>query len=59
MDTELLKKYLDMFKISLIILGVGLLVGIFLLAKIVPSSITYFKNTTKIEEAGKTLATKE
>jgi len=51
MDKDLILKYLDMFKIALAIAVVALLIGIVLLANIIPSTITYFGNKRKFTEA--------
>lgn len=58
MDTELIKKYLDMFKIAIAIVVVAILTSVFLLIKIVPDSITYFGNKTKLSETETKLSAK-
>lgn len=59
MDTELIKKYLEMFKISLIIVAIALVTAIFLLVKIIPSTITYFENKSKLTQSEQKLETKK
>lgn len=59
MDIELIKKYLDMFKVALAIVVVALLVSIFLLIKIVPETIAYFGNQSKYSETETKLAAKK
>lgn len=59
MDTELIKKYLYMFKITLAIVVVAVLASIFLLSKIIPETISYFNNKTKLEETAKNLDLKK
>ncbi len=58
MDIEVIKKYLDMFKIALAIVVGALLVSIFLLIKIVPESIAYFGNHSKYAETENKLTVK-
>ncbi len=57
MDKELIKKYLEMFKVSLIILGVALLVSLILLTQIIPQTANYFGNKRKHTETQAKLAT--
>ncbi len=58
MDTELIKKYLDMFKIAIAIVVVAVLASVFLLAKIVPDTITFMGNKTKYSETENKLSAK-
>lgn len=50
MDKELILKYLNMFKISLAIVVIALLIGVVLLAGIIPSTLTYFANKKNLAE---------
>ena len=59
MDTELIKKYLDMFKIALIIALVAILGSIGLLIKIIPEIGKYFNNKNTYSKTEKELADKE
>ena len=59
MDTELIKKYLDMFKIALIIFVVAIVASIGLLAKIVPETLKYVNNKSNLEKTQKELTQKE
>ena len=59
MDTELIKKYLDMFKIALIIFIVAIVASIGLLAKIVPETLKYVNNKSNLEQTQKELTQKE
>lgn len=59
MDTELIKKYLDMFKIALIIFVVAIVASIGLLAKIVPETLKYVNNKSNLEQTQKELTQKE
>lgn len=58
MDTELIKKYLDMFKISLIVVAVTILAAIFLLTQIIPQAIAYGDNKKKVTTTENTLNSK-
>lgn len=58
MDTELIKKYLDMFKIAIAIVVVAILASVFLLVKIVPDTITFMGNKTKYAETENQLSAK-
>ena len=49
MNMEVIKKYLDMFKIALIIVVVAVLASIFLLTKIIPETIAYFGNSSTLK----------
>lgn len=59
MDTELIKKYLDMFKIALIVVVVAILASIGLLTKIIPETLKYFSNKGDLEKTQKELTEKE
>jgi len=59
MDTELIKKYLDMFKIALIVLIVGVVAGIGLLVLTVPETIKYFNNKGILDKTQQELQQKE
>ena len=59
MNMEVIKKYLDMFKIALIIVVVAVLASIFLLTKIIPETIAYFGNSSKYSETENKLAAKK
>lgn len=59
MDTELIKKYLDMFKIALIIVLVAILGSIGLLIKIIPETGKYFNNKNTYSKTEKELADKK
>ncbi|MCM1009637.1 MAG: hypothetical protein NC390_02000 [Fusobacterium sp.] len=58
MDSELIKKYLDMFKVAIAIVVVALLASIFLLTQIIPQTISYFGNKTKYADSETRLAAK-
>lgn len=59
MDSELIKKYLDMFKVALIIVVAALLVSIGLLTQIIPQTISYFGNKTKYADTENRLSAKK
>ncbi len=59
MDSELIKKYLDMFKVAIAIVVVALLASIFLLTQIIPQTISYFGNKTKYADSENRLAAKK
>lgn len=59
MDSELIKKYLDMFKIALAIVVVAAVASIFLLTKIVPETIAFFGNQNKFSETETKLSAKQ
>lgn len=59
MDIEVIKKYADMFKVSLAIVVVAILASIFLLTKIIPDAITYFGNSSKYAETDNRLSAKK
>lgn len=59
MDSELIKKYLDMFKVAIAIIVVAILASIFLLTQIIPQTITYFGNKTKYADSESRLAAKK
>lgn len=59
MNMEVIKKYLDMFKVSLAIVVAAVLVSIGLLIKIVPETIAYFGNNSKYSETETKLAAKK
>lgn len=59
MDTELIKKYLDMFKIALIIIVITILALIGLLINIIPNISKYINNTDTYEKTKQELADKE
>ena len=59
MDTELIKKYLDMFKIALIIFVVAIVALVGLLAKIVPETLKYVNNKGDLEKTQQELTQKE
>lgn len=59
MDTELIKKYLDMFKIALAIVVVAVAASIFLLTKIVPETIAFMGNQNKLADTENKLSAKQ
>ncbi len=59
MDSELIKKYLDMFKIAIIIVIVAVLVSIGLLTQIIPQTISYFGNKNKYADTENRLSAKK
>jgi len=58
MDKELVKKYLVMFKVSLTIVGVTLVIAIILLSIAVPKMLGSFQNMKKLQESNASIVQK-